>query len=145
MKVVIAGATGVIGQEALKQCIKHSSITSIIVLSRRQLPEPVTSPKVKVVVLDDFLRHSPSTLAEIQGADACIWALGKPYIPDNDEARRVHLEYTMAAAKAFTEDAAAQEGRVSNFRFIYVSGMAAQRDQTKSLWFMRDYRKIRVC
>lgn len=146
MKVVIAGATGFIGQEALRQCIEHPSITSIVVLSRRQLTRPETSPKVKVVVLDDFLEYSPSTLSEIQGAGACIWALGKPYIPDNDEARRVSLDYTLAAARAFTEQqqhAAAGDGRDSKFRFIYMSGKAVQRDQTKSLWFLSEYRKMR--
>lgn len=70
--------------------------------------------------------------------------LGKPYIQDNEEARRVSVDYTMAAAKAFTENTAAKGDRESKFRFIYLSGAAAQRDQTKSAWFMSDYRKIRV-
>ncbi|KUI55976.1 Protein FMP52, mitochondrial [Cytospora mali] len=143
MKVVITGATGFIGREVLEQCIEHPSITSIIVLSRRELPGPATSPKVKVVVIDDFLKYSPSTLSEIQDADACIWALGKTLILNNDDARRISIDYTLAAAQAFTENAAAKGDRESKFRFIYVSGRAAERDQTKSLWFLRDYRRIR--
>lgn len=50
----------------------------------------------------------------------------------------------MTAAKAFTEDTAAREDRQRRFRFVYVSGFAVVRDQTKSLWFMGEYRKIRV-
>lgn len=73
MKVVITGATGFIGQEVLEQCIEHPKITSIIVLSRRQLLKPVECPKVKVITLDDFLKYSEPTISEIQGADACIW------------------------------------------------------------------------
>lgn len=73
MKVVITGATGFTGHEVLRQCIEHSSITSIVVLSRRQLPGPAADPKVKVIVLDNFLEYSPSTLSELKGADACIW------------------------------------------------------------------------
>lgn len=75
-----------------------------------------------------------------------VRALGKPYIADNDEARRVSVDYTLAAAKAFTEQrhTAAKDGRKRKFRFVYVSGMAAQRDQTRSLWFMSGFRKIRV-
>lgn len=61
-----------------------------------------------------------------------------------DEARRVSIDYTMAAARFFTENAAAREDRGARFRFVYLSGMAAQRDQTKSLWFLSDYRRIRV-
>lgn len=75
-----------------------------------------------------------------------VRTLGKPYIPDIDEARRVSLDYTLAAARAFTEQqhAAARDGREAKFRFIYMSGKAVQRDQTKSLWFLSEYRKIRV-
>jgi hypothetical protein len=31
------------------------------------------------------------------------------------------------------------------FRFIYLSGGAAERDQTKTLWFAKEYRHMRVC
>lgn len=73
MKVVITGATGFIGHEVLKQCIEHPRVTSIVVLSRRHPPRPVESPKVEVVILDDFLEYSESTISRIRGADACIW------------------------------------------------------------------------
>lgn len=94
------------------------------------------------------LKHRPKLFgrdsADIPFSFPSVRALGKPHIPNNDEARRVCVDYTMAAVKVFTENAAAKEDRGSKFRFIYVSGMAVQRDQTKSVWFMSDYRKIRV-
>lgn len=37
-----------------------------------------------------------------------------------------------------------KEKNVNKFRFIYLSGGAAERDQTKPLWFKQDYRRIRV-
>lgn len=61
-------------------------------------------------------------------------------MPDNEVARKVSVDYTMAAARAFTLQQAA--GR--KMRFLYVSGFVAERDQTKSLWYMGDYRRIRV-
>lgn len=74
MKVILAGSTGFIGREVLEQCIQHPSVTSIVALSRRPLPEPAAShPKVEVVVEEDFTSYSPSTLQAIQGAGACIW------------------------------------------------------------------------
>lgn len=96
---------------------------------------------------------------EIRDAEACIWydplscqeslheailtfslyrTLGKAHMPDNDVARRVSLDYTLAAAQVF------QETCQKPFRFIYCSGAATERDQTKPLWFMQEYRRIRV-
>lgn len=64
--------------------------------------------------------------------------LGKALIPNNDIARQVSVDYTLAAAQLF------QETCQKPFRFIYCSGAAAERDQTKPLWFMQEYRRIRV-
>ena len=66
-------------------------------------------------------------------------------MPNNDTARQVSVEYTLAAAKAFTTDPDPQDDSPpKKFRFVYLSGAAAERDQTKPLWFMQDYRRIRV-
>ena len=66
-------------------------------------------------------------------------------MPDNDTARQVSVAYTLAAAKAFTPDPDPQDDSpAKKFRFVYLSGAAAERDQTKPLWFMQDYRRIRV-
>jgi len=76
MKVILTGSTGFIGREVIEQCIKNPSITSIVALSRRQLPESLTaSPKVQVVIVDDYISYTPATLQAIQGADACIWCV----------------------------------------------------------------------
>ena len=66
-------------------------------------------------------------------------------MPDNEAAKKVIVDYTMAAARAFTQQTAANNDNVRKFCFVYLSGGAAERDQTKPLWFMRDYRRIRVC
>ena len=71
-----------------------------------------------------------------------IRSLGKARMPDIDMAKKVSIDYTLAAAKAFSQ--ATEDGKPKNFRFIYLSGAAAERDQKKPLWFMQDYRRIRV-
>ena len=63
-------------------------------------------------------------------------------MPDNDTARKVCVDYTIAAAKALIPLAEEQDGK--KFRFVYLSGGAAERDQSRSLWFKGDYRRIRV-
>jgi uncharacterized protein YbjT (DUF2867 family) len=74
MKVILSGATGFIGSEALRQCLKSSSITSVVVLSRRNLEDSVTSnPKLKVIIMNDFTAYPETVLKELAGAEACIW------------------------------------------------------------------------
>ncbi|KAJ5182851.1 hypothetical protein N7492_000467 [Penicillium capsulatum] len=134
MKVILTGSTGFIGREVLNQCLHHPAITSVVALSRRDLP---AHDKLHVVIIDDFLVYPASAREIIKGADACIWTLGKARISDNETARRVSVDYTLAAAQMF------QDVCPDSFRFVYCSGAAAEKDQTKSLWFMQDYRRLR--
>lgn len=64
---------------------------------------------------------------------------------DPEESRKVSLDYTMAAAQAFTQHAAvAKDSDRTNVRFVYLSGAAVERDQEKSLWMLGEHRKMRV-
>ncbi|KAJ6096072.1 hypothetical protein N7486_006818 [Penicillium sp. IBT 16267x] len=138
MKVILAGSTGFVGREVLNQCLIHPAITSVVALSRRELPR---HDKLKVVVIEDFLSYPESVREDIKGANACIWTIGliPSMVPKRDDgtAKRVSIEYTLTAARVF------QDVCEKPFRFVYVSGAAAERDQSKSLWIMQDYRRIR--
>lgn len=80
MKIILTGSTGFIGREVIEQCIQNPSITSIVALSRRELPESLAaSPKVNVVIVDDYMAYTPSTLEAVHGADACIWYVLPPH------------------------------------------------------------------
>ena len=73
MKVVLTGSTGFIGGGVLKQCIANTDIDLLIILSRRQLPQLQGNPKVKVVIMQDFLHYPSEVLKDIDGSDGCIW------------------------------------------------------------------------
>lgn len=74
MKVILTGSTGFIGYEILDQCLAHPSITSIITLTRRNLPASVTNhPKLIPFIIDDFLSYPDTVLEDIKDSDACIW------------------------------------------------------------------------
>lgn len=65
---------------------------------------------------------------------------------DQALARKVNLEYALAAANAFSTHLApplANQGK--KFRFCYTSGMAAVKDQEKPLWVLQEGRRMRVC
>lgn len=73
MKVILLGSTGFIGREVFHQCLKDPAITSLIALSRRDLPEAAVNPKLTVVIIDDFKNYPGSVLEQLKDADACIW------------------------------------------------------------------------
>lgn len=74
MKFILTGCTGFIGSEVLTQCLRNPTITSIIALSRRSLPDSVSNdPKLKVLIMKDFNVYPEPVLKELEGADACIW------------------------------------------------------------------------
>ncbi|KAL2824312.1 hypothetical protein BDW59DRAFT_162650 [Aspergillus cavernicola] len=144
MKIILTGTTGFVGTEVLLQCLASPSITSIIVLSRKQLPESLTNnPKVTVKILDDFLSYPDSLLQDLRGAEAVIWTLGIPGASDLDYYRRVNVGYTMAGVQAFTEHLIPYVKSGTPFRFLYCSGAATERDQERTLWLGSGVRKIR--
>ncbi|PWY69087.1 NAD(P)-binding protein [Aspergillus heteromorphus CBS 117.55] len=143
MKVILTGSTGFIGREILAHCLQSPTISSIVALSRRPLPATVSAhPKLTVRILDDFLTYPESLLNDLRGAEACIWALGQNRAPDNETGRKINIEYTLSAIRAFDQsrDATSPTGK---FRFVYLSGGMSERDQSKSLWVAGDTRKIR--
>lgn len=75
MKVILTGSTGFIGKEVLHQSLQNPHISSVVVISRRDLPEytSANNPKLKVIVHEDFLSYPDHVLKELEGAEACIW------------------------------------------------------------------------
>jgi hypothetical protein len=79
MKIILAGTTGFVGTEVLAQALADPRITSLVVLSRKPLPQSITeNEKVTVKILDDFLTYPDSLLEELAGAEGCIWFV--PYL-----------------------------------------------------------------
>jgi NAD dependent epimerase/dehydratase family enzyme len=73
MKAILTGATGLIGSEALTQCLKNDQIDSLIILSRRAIPHLDGNPKVKVMLMNDFTKYPDEVLGQLEGADIGIW------------------------------------------------------------------------
>jgi len=138
MKVILTGSTGLVGGGVLQRCLSDSAITSIVALTRRELK--VKHEKLHVIIHKDFLTYPPELLSQLEGAEACIWALGAPRAGPE-----VHKDFTMAAAQAFQTYIADKMAstRGLKFRFVYVSGALVERDRSKSLWFLSEMRKMR--
>jgi len=146
MRVILTGATGFIGGGTLSQLIASSAITSILVLSRRDLPKSlVASPKV-VTIHEDFSTYPDSLLAKLTGAEACIWTVGGIAwrFPSAEMTRKVNVDFAVKAAEAFAKTLAPQLPEGKKFRFVYCSGKFADREfETKSMWMFKDSRSMK--
>lgn len=74
MHLILTGATGLVGTAVLDAMIKCKDITKISVLSRR--PVKFNDDRINVIMHKDFASYDKDLLGKLQGAQACVWALG---------------------------------------------------------------------
>ncbi|KAJ9611168.1 hypothetical protein H2200_004351 [Cladophialophora chaetospira] len=147
MKVIVTGATGFVGREVVVQCIANSDITSVIVITRREIDVTLSqNPKVRVILHNNFEDYPSDLLQQLEEAEGCIWCLGGKVedFPDLETARKVGVDYSLAAARAFaTGICPSLQERGRRFLFVFCSGKGAEWDQSKSLWLFSDTRKLK--
>jgi nucleoside-diphosphate-sugar epimerase len=119
MKIILFGATGMVGRGVLRQCLLDPGVESVLCIGRK--PSGVTHPKLR-----DLVRADMFDFTEIAGSyDACFFCLGVSSV-GMSEANYTHLTYDLTLGWART--LAAQNPAM---RFLYVSGMGTG---GKSMW-----------
>ena len=118
MKILVTGATGLVGQGVLKACQESAAVERLAVLVRKGGDAPAG---VEEIVLPDFERAADVD-SLLGGFDACFYCAGAPPVGTPEpEYRKVTLDATVAVARAWA--GANPEGR-----FLYVSGAYADPD-----------------
>ena len=114
MKVVLFGASGMVGQGVLRECLLDADVEQVLSIGRSKTGR--SDPKLREVVHDDFLDFS--TLEnDLTGFDACFFCLGITSAGMTEEAyRRITYDFTLAAARTLVKVS-------QGLTFIYVSGM----------------------
>lgn len=128
MKIIVTGATGLIGAEVLRQAITDDTIEQVIALGRSK-PD-VEDPKIKAVIHSDFLNYNDLE-NYFKEASSLIWCLG---ISQTQVSKTKYEEITYGYTKACA-DYAYQTS--PSLRFVFVSGDGADRTGKSSTLFKR--------
>ncbi|KZN94472.1 hypothetical protein EN45_046690 [Penicillium chrysogenum] len=116
MKLIIAGATSLLGTEIVRQSLQIRAITQVISLALQpvQLDKSIDTSKLKNIVIRDYSEYPDDVKAELAGADACIWTVAvTPLRTGKVELKRVCQDYTKLGFKTICE-----AGPARPFRFI---------------------------
>ena len=128
MKVIITGATGMVGKGVLLECLDNDAVTAVLVVNRRTVD--VQHPKLTEIIHKDFFDLSPIS-EQLAGYDACFFCLGISSFRQSEEVyTKITYDLTVNFAGALLKST---PGMV----FIYVSGTGTDSTESGSTMWAR--------
>jgi uncharacterized protein YbjT (DUF2867 family) len=126
MKVILFGATGMVGQGVLRECLLDPAVSEVLSIGRAATTQ--THPKLRELVRADLLDLS-GVEAELRGYDACFFCLGVSSAGMAEAAYQlVTYDLTLAAAATLARCN-------PDLTFIYVSGAGTDStERGRSMW-----------
>jgi uncharacterized protein YbjT (DUF2867 family) len=126
MKVIIFGATGMVGQGVLRECLLDPDVRRVLSIGRSATGQ--RHEKLRELIRADLLDYS-AIENELRRYDACFFCLGITSLGLSEEQyRRVTYDITMAAAKALA--------RLNpDMTFVYVTGAGTDiTEHGRTMW-----------
>jgi uncharacterized protein YbjT (DUF2867 family) len=124
VRVILFGATGMIGGSALRECLLDPSVEHVLCVGRGKTGQ--THEKLRELVLPDLTDYR-AVAQELSGYDACFFCLGVSSAGRTEaEYRRVTHDIAVAAARALAEAS-------PNLTFVLVTG-AGTDATSKTMW-----------
>lgn len=125
MKIILTGATGMVGNGALISLLKREDITGILSISRKL--SGISNPKLKEVILKDFYDLS-SIANEMRGYDAVLFCLGISSVGlSKEEYFKITHTLTLHFAETFKKEN-------PNGKFCYISGAGTDSKEKGNGW-----------
>jgi uncharacterized protein YbjT (DUF2867 family) len=126
MNVIIFGATGMVGQGVLRECLLDPEVKQVLTIVRS--PTGQQHAKLRELVRTDLFDYS-NIEADLTGFDACFFCLGVTSAGMTEE-QYTHITYDLTLAAATTL------ARLNPaMTFIYVSGSGTDgTERGRSMW-----------
>ena len=126
MKVILFGATGMVGQGVLRECLLRPEVESVLTIGRTVTGQ--TSPKLQEIAQQDLTNLS-AVENQLTGYDACFFCLGVSSAGMNEQDyTRTTYDLTLSVARALLKLS-------PNMTFIYVSGTGTDSSEKgRTMW-----------
>ena len=129
MKVVLFGATGMVGQAVLRECLLSPDVEEVLAIGRSatNVQNP-RNPKLRDLTHTNFTDFSPIA-GDLRGYDACFFCMGVSSAGMKEkDYHHVTYDFTLAAANVLAEQS-------PGMTFIYVSGTGTDSTESgRSMW-----------
>jgi len=113
IKVIITGATGMVGEGVLLECLENPNVEEVLVINRKPLGR--SHSKLKEIVHKDFFNLGPIA-TQLAGYNACFFCLGISSVGiSKDEYKRITYDLTLHAGQVLSRQNPAMT-------FCYVTG-----------------------
>jgi hypothetical protein len=128
IRAIVTGATGMVGEGVLHECLLHPDVDSVLMINRR--PSGIENPKLKEIIHTDFFDFS-SIENQLMGYNACFFCLGVSSVGMKaDEYKRLTYDLTMHVAQTLS--------RLNpDMVFCYISGAGTDSSEKGRLSWAR--------
>jgi hypothetical protein len=128
LRVILTGATGMVGEGVLIECLKNPLVESVLLVNRK--PCLFIHPKLKEIVHQDFFNLNEIE-DDISGYNTCLFCLGVSSVGMNeDEYTKISYTLTMNFARTIS--------RLNhNMSFSYISGVGTDSSEKGKLMWAR--------
>lgn len=126
MNVILFGASGMVGQAVLRECLLDPEITTVLVIGRS--PLGLQHAKLREIIHNDLANLAPIQ-NQLINLDACFYCIGVTSAGlAEPEYRRVTYTFTIAAAQALLP-------QNPNLTFVFISGAGADStEKGRTMW-----------
>ena len=101
IKAIITGATGMVGEGVLLECLDNPEVEQILIINRK--PSGRTHPKLKEIIHKDFFNLAPIE-SQLAGYNACFFCLGISSVGvSKDEYKRTTYDLTVNVGKTLAK------------------------------------------
>ncbi|MFT3934274.1 MAG: NAD-dependent epimerase/dehydratase family protein [Chitinophagaceae bacterium] len=128
IKVIITGATGMVGEGVLFECLENNQVAEVLIINRRHYEKQ--HPKLKELLVPDFFKLDEYA-SHIGGYDACFFCAGISSLGMKED-KYAHITYdtTMAFAQSLIKVN-------KDIVFTFVSGSHTDSSETSKIMWAR--------
>ena len=128
MKVIITGATGMVGEGVLLECLEHPEVTEVLCVNRK--PTGRSHPRLKEYIVPEFLNLGDHD-EMLKGYNACFYCAGVSSLGMKEaDYYRITYETTLHFARVVLQ----QDPQMT---FIYVSGAGTDSSEKGRIMWAR--------